>query len=185
MVIASLAILFAEAGGETKQPPNPVLPRGEEAAYGEMFWAAVFFLILLALMRYVLLPQVKRVMDERDAKLRADRDTADRAATELGTARSDYEAALAGARAEANAIIEEARREAETHRAGLQARADQEIAALRQAAQAEIAQARATALTSVRGDVAELATSAASAVIQRPVDRAASTAVVDRVIGNN
>lgn len=156
---------------------NPVIPELNEA-----FWTLVFFLLLLALVRYVLLPPIMKAREEREAAINAGRDAADRAQSEVARARAEYDAALAGARVEATQLIEAARAEADAYRAELQAAADAELATARQAAADEIARARTSALSSVRGDVTELAVGAASAVVQKPLDRAAQAAIVERAL---
>lgn len=156
---------------------NPVIPELNEA-----FWTLVFFLLLLVLVRYVLLPPIMKMREEREATINAGRDAADKAQSEVARARAEYDTALAGARAEAGQLIEAARAEADAYRAELQATADAELAVARQAAADEIARARASALTSVRSDVTDLAVGAASAVVQKPLDRAAQTAIVERAL---
>lgn len=160
-----------------EDPPNPVLPEWNEA-----LWALVFFLALWALMKYVLLPPIRKVMAERDEVVRRDREAAEQSREQLVQARADYEAALAGARAEANTLIEQARAEADARRAELDRAAEAEIATLRQQAAEEIATTREQALARMREDVVDLAVSAASAVLGAPIDRAGATATVERVI---
>ena len=85
---------------EAEDPPNPVIPE-----MNEIVWAAIFFVALWALMKYVLLPPIVRAMEGRNATIDGDRDAADAATAALGSTRRDYEASLAEARAEANEII--------------------------------------------------------------------------------
>lgn len=167
----------AAAEATKEKAVNPVIPELNEA-----FWTLVFFLLLLVLVRYVLLPPLVKMKEDREDTITAGRDAADRAQSEVAKARAEYEAALSGARGEAGRLIEAARAEADAHRAELQAAADAELAAARQAAAEEITRARATALSSVRGEVTDLAVGAASAVMQRPLDRASQAAVVDRAL---
>ena len=122
--------------GEAKEEvANPILPTGNELIFG-----AAFFLVLWALMKFVLLPPVMKVMDDRDAKVRGDLDTADGARAQRETLVAEYEAALAAARA---------------------------------AATAEVNEAKAVAMAQLRGQVAGIATAAAEAVVQRPLDAGA------------
>ena len=171
-----LLALVAE-GAEEGDPPNPVIPE-----LNEIVWAAIFFFALWALMKWVLLPPILRGLENRAETIQGDRDAADAAAAELGVARRDHEASLAGARAEATQILAEARAAADERRGVLQAEADAEIAELRRTAQAEIDQARAEALTSMRGDIAELAVGAASAVLARELDAAGQQSVIDQAL---
>lgn len=180
-MLTRAGLFLAEAGADgahaEEETVNPVIPELNEA-----FWTLVFFVLLLVLVRYVLLPPILAAREARESAINAGRDAADRAQAEVAAARAEYDAALAGARAEAGRLIEMARANADAYRADLQAAADSELAGLRQAAADEIARARAQALTSVRGDVTELAVGAASAVVQRPLDRASQATIVERAL---
>jgi F-type H+-transporting ATPase subunit b len=133
--VLTIALLrFAEAAAaEVKEPSNPVIPDASEVV-----WAAICFFLLLLLVYTVFMPTLRRLIAERDTKIRGDRDSADRTRDELGVARRDYDAALADARLEANRLMEGARAEVEAHRQRLQAEVDREMAVLRQATQQEI-----------------------------------------------
>lgn len=178
----SILATTAEEGAVVAEedPPNPVLPEWNEA-----LWALVFFIALWALMKYVLLPPIRKVMTERDEVVRRDREAAERSRDQLVQARVDFDEALAGARAEASTIIEQARAEADARRAELDRAAEAEIATLRQQAAQEIAATREQALDRMRDDVVDLAVSAASAVLGAPVDRAGAAATVERVIAEH
>lgn len=183
-MLTRAGLLLAEAGADgataeaTKEKAvNPVIPEWNEA-----FWTLVFFVLLLVLVRYVLLPPLVKMKEEREDTINAGRDAADRAQSEVAKVRAEYEASLAGARGDAGRIIEAARAEADAYRAELQSAADAELAAARQAAVDEITRARSQALASVRGEVTDLAVGAASAVMQRPLDRASQAAIVERAL---
>lgn len=184
-MLVQLGILLAEGGaaeaganGKEAEKINPVLPE-----MFEVVWAAIFFLALLALMRYVLLPQIKRLIDERESKIRGDLAAAEMSNDELTATRAAYDAALADARNEANGLIDAARGEADGRRSEIFAAAEAEIASLRAAAQEEINEARARALTGLRSDVVELSVGAASKVLGKPLDKAVHQATVERVLG--
>jgi F-type H+-transporting ATPase subunit b len=181
-VLLRLSILAAEApgAGVAEETTNPIIPEANE-----ILWAALFFALLYFALRYLLVPPIQRMVREREEKIRGDLDAAEQTRDQLVAAQADYEAALAGARAEADGLIEAARAEADGHRARLQAQADAEIAVLRQQAQAEIAASRQQAVSAMRGDVIDLAVGAASAVVQRPIDRASAVAVVEQALRAN
>ncbi len=163
-----------------EDPPNPVLP-----VENEILWAAVFFVLLWALMKYVLLPPIVRGMQNRADTIQAGKDAADAATAALGEARRNHEAALTEARAEAGQILGGARAAADERRAVLQAEADTEIAELRRQAQADIDEARAEALAGMRGDVSTLAASAASIVLGREIDAGSQQSVIDQALSAN
>ncbi len=167
-------LLAAEVGGEAK---NPILPEPHE-----LFWGAISFAALYCLIRYVLLPPVQRVMNDRAATLQADRDAADAAKAKVATASSELDDQLAGVRAEASATIDEARSEAEAERQRLLARAEREVSAMKEIAETEIAREREEAVASLRPEVAKLAVGAASKVMNRQINVDAARPIIDRYL---
>jgi F-type H+-transporting ATPase subunit b len=153
---------------------NPILPTGNE-----FFWAAVTFVLLWILMKFVLLPPILKIMEERAAKRREDLAAAEQAALQMDDARTRYEASLSGARTEAVAKIEAARAEAEQYRKDKLAEAEADAAATRAASAAAVADARSAALTELRGSVTDIAVGAAEAVVERPIDRNAQVQVIE------
>lgn len=168
-------MLYLLAAEEAESASNPILPTSNELFYGAISFAALYLL-----MRYVLLPPVTRVMNDRRATIQSDRDAADAARAKLASAGSELADQLAGVRAEAAAIIETARGEAEAERARLVARAEREVAAMHDIAEGEIAADREAAMTAVRPQVAELAVGAASKVMNRQISLEQARPVVNR-----
>ena len=171
-MIAVLAVQVAEKAGESVT--NPVIP-----TLNEMLWGAISFFALWILMRYVCLPPLMRVRAQRDAQVQADREAAAAAEEQAEQVRRDYDATLGEARSEASRIIEEACAAAEHERGQVVQAAESEVAAERQTAMAELDVARSAALEQIKGDVADLAVSAASKVVQSDLDVSANRATVD------
>ncbi len=179
-MLAHLSVLAAEVA-ETAEVVNPVVP--DEV--GEIFWGAVGFFSLWILMRYVCLPPLMKAREQRAQQVLADQEAAAAAETQAEQVRRDYDATLGEARAEANRIVEEARLAAEARRAEAVRAVEAEIAEQRQAAMSELDAARAEALAQVRGEVAALAVSAASKVVQSDLDVAAHQATVDEFVNQS
>jgi F-type H+-transporting ATPase subunit b len=175
-VIAISTVLLAatEAGEAVAETKNPILPE-----ISEMLWAGVFFLLLWALMKFVLLPPVLRTMNARDDKVREDQQAAEAAETDRLAKLAHYEAEMSGARSEAVRLIEEGRSEGEAQRREAIAAAEAEVAAARAAAAEDIASAKARARAELTGSIADIAVGAAEAVVQKPIDRAAQVQVVE------
>ena len=167
---------MATVAAETK---NPILP-----TLNEMFWAAIFFFALWALMKFLLLPRIIRVMDGRTDKIRDDLVAAETAETARVTKLEQYEAGLAGARSEAVAIIEAARSEGDAERRVQITAAEADVASVKAAATAEIADAKSRARSELTGSITDIAVGAAEAVVQKPLDRAAQTAIVEDYVNN-
>ena len=162
---------------ETK---NPILP-----TVNEMFWAAVFFLLLWILMKFVLLPPITKVMDARDEKVRSDLQAAEAAESSRATKLAEYEAGLAGARSEALVLLEAARSEGDAERRSQIAAAEADAAAVKAEAAAAVVAAKARARTELTASITDIAVGAAEAVVQKPIDRAAQTALVEDYVNRS
>lgn len=178
-------LLLAAEGGEQiateteKAVKNPILP-----VANELVWGLITFFVLLALMKWVLLPPVMKVMHEREARLRAERSAAEQAETGAADARAAYDARIAEARGEANRIVNAARDEAEQYRAQRFAEANADIARWKDDAAAEVATAKAEALGRLRGDVAQVAVAAAGRVMGKSLDLSAELAAIEAYVNS-
>jgi F-type H+-transporting ATPase subunit b len=174
--IASLTGMLAltEEALETEETINPVLPVGFE-----IFWSAVFFFALLALMRYVLLPPIQQGREERAARSSAGRDSVSDSDSELAQIMAAHKERISVAEGEGAAIVDAARAEADGQRGQAVGAVEEEIAKLRSNAQAEIDAARSTALATAKGSVSQLAVGAATKVLGRPIDLASNQSVID------
>ena len=171
-------LAFAEESeAVAEEAPNPVLPE-----LNHMIWAFVSFMILWALMKNVLLPPLLKSREEREQKIQADREAADRARQALVDVQADYDASLAAARAEADGIVDAAREEAGEYRANVMAEAQSEAASVKADAAGGLESSRDSALTSMRGDVGDIAVAAASAVLGKDLDRSAQQSAIDAAL---
>lgn len=175
-MLALLNVLAAEVAEESTI--NPVVPDN----LGEIFWGALSFFALWIFMRYVCLPPLMKVREQRAQQILADQEAAAAAEVKAEEVRRDYGATLAEARAEATAILEAARAEAEARRAEAVRALETELASERQEAIAELDEARARALGELKGDVADLAVAAATKVVASEVDESAARATVDEYV---
>lgn len=156
---------------------NPILPE-----WNEMFYGAICFVVLYVLFKYVLLPPIQSGRAQREERLRAVRDAAERASSEAGSVVDDYEAQLVDSRAQAAQIIDAVRAEVEAERAQKVSGAEAEIATKRDAAAAEITSAREAAFGDLRPVVTDLAVGAASRVMGRDIDADAAASAVSQYI---
>lgn len=173
MVLSTL-LAAAEAGVAEAAPKNPILP-----VANELFWGALCFFGLWALMKFVLLKPIVSTMQERAAKVRDDLDQAERAERELEAAVEQYQAGLNSAKAEATRAIEDARAQADAYRAETIGRAESEVGGLRSEAADEVAAKKAVALGELREGVADVAVAAAGAVVQKQLDKASEMQAIE------
>jgi F-type H+-transporting ATPase subunit b len=161
----------------TEEAPNPILPVGSEMA-----WGIGSFLLLVLLMRVWLFPKLKKGMDARYAKTRADLDDAERIREEGADDVARYEAAIAEANAEAARVLEQARQHVDGDRTTKVAAANARIAERRGAAAAEVEAARRAALARTQPIVLEISASAAERILGVPVDRESARPVVAEIV---
>jgi F-type H+-transporting ATPase subunit b len=161
----------------TKEAPNPILPVGSEMA-----WGIGSFLLLVLLMRVWLFPKLKKGMDARYAKTRADLDDAERIRQEGAGDVARYEAAIAEVNAEAARRLELARQEADADRTAKITAANARVAERRGAAAAEVEAARQAALASTQPIVLEIGASAAERILGVPVDRESARPLVAEIV---
>ncbi len=174
--IFQLDLIAAES---TEAPTNPIVPD-----IGEVFWGAITFTLLYFAVRYLLLPPITKVMDERANKVQADKDAAEAAKAKSARLTHDLDDQLADVRNEAAAMMEQARTEATAERATLIAQAEAEVESMKTATAAEIAEGRSAALASLRPEVLKLSVNAAERVLDRSVDPEKAKPVLEAKLGN-
>lgn len=162
---------------DCNEAPSPILPETNELVWGAISFAAILFL----LWKFAW-PGLKKGMDARSDRIRADLSKAESAKDEADGVLTEYRAQLADARSEASRIIEESRQTADALRRDLQTQAQADIADLRQKAAADIEVAKAQAIADLRGEVTALAIGAAERVVERNLDEATNAQLVESYI---
>ena len=173
-------IHILEDGGaidDCQEAPNPLLPETNE-----IIWGAIGFLVVFFFIAKFGMPQMRQAMNNRTEKIRSDIQAAEDQRSEADSVLAEYRAQLQDAKSEAGRIIEEARQAADQIKRDQEARLQSELAELRTRAIADIDSAKADAMHSLRGEVAELAIGAAETVVQRNLDTATQTQLVEDYI---
>jgi len=170
-------ILDGNSPEECNEAPSPILPAADE-----LVWGSISFILLVILMRKFAYPAIKKGMEGRADRIRADLDAAENAKTEATGVLEGYRAELAGAKTEAGRIIEEARQAADALKKDQEARLQTELADIRARATADIEAAKVQAIADLKGEVAQLAVGAASVVVHKNLDAAAHTQLIEDYI---
>jgi F-type H+-transporting ATPase subunit b len=145
---------------------------------GLVFWTILVFLILLALLWRLAWPTILRSVEERERRIQAQLDAAERARIEAARLLEERERGLAAARAEAQEIVVKARGLAEKERATLLAKAREEYEQLLARARTEIEAEQEKALLALRREAVELSIAAASRLIEARLDTEANRRLV-------
>jgi F-type H+-transporting ATPase subunit b len=102
------------------------LPQLDTSTYtSQVFWLAVAFLLLYAIITTKVLPVITTTQDNRNEHIKNDTDSATKLKYDAEEARKTYERLLEGARAEATRVLTEAND-------GIKAKAAEELQALRE-----------------------------------------------------
>lgn len=142
----------------------------------------VAFVAFLVIFWKVALGPITKMLDERRDRIREGMEAAQRMEKELAATQARNEEVLAEARREAQKILATARETGEQMleraREQSQAEADQLI----EKARAAIAAEQEKAWLQLRGDVADLAISAATKIVRHELDRAEQTRLIEETL---
>jgi F-type H+-transporting ATPase subunit b len=127
----------------------------------QLIWFAIAFGALYLMMSRVALPRIGSVIEERKARIRRDLDEAERLKVETEKALKAYEQAVAEARGNASQIAQQTRDKLKSEIDAERQRIDKEISGQIAKAEAQIK----TATTAAMGNVKEIATDTAEAII--------------------
>jgi F-type H+-transporting ATPase subunit b len=162
---------------DCQKAPSPILP-----ATNEIIWGTISFTILFIALYKLAWPGMKKGMEARTERIRADLDAADAAKADATHLLDDYKAQLADAKNESARIIEEARQTADGLKRDAEQRLQTELAELRARASADVEAAKAQAISDLRAEVATLAIGAAEVVIQKNLDRQTQVQLIENYI---
>jgi len=180
---AEECIHLLEEGGtepaDCHEAPNQLLPEPNE-----IIWGGLGFLVVFFFLAKFGLPTIKSTMNERTERIRTDLESAEAQRVEAETLLAEYRAQLNDAKTEAGRIIEESRQAADQIKRDQEVRLQDELAELRTRAVADIDAAKAQAMSDLRGEVAKLAIGAAETIVQRNLDEATQTQLVDEYINS-
>ncbi|MCU1438051.1 MAG: synthase subunit [Naasia sp.] len=177
-VPAQLIAVLTEAAEEA--PKNPLIPE-----WYDIIWSAVCFVVILAFFLWKVLPAMRKLLDERGARIQGGIEKAEKAQAEAAAALDQYNAQLAEARVEAGRIREQAREDGKKILVELREQAQADAARITAQAQAQIEAERQAAVTALRAEVGSLAIDLASGVVGQSLsDDKKSRALVDRFLAD-
>ena len=169
-----------ETGGtidDCQEAPNPILPETNE-----LIWGGLAFLVLLGLMWKFGLPPVRKMLKDREDKIRGDLEQAEQARVEAEGVLEDYRRQLAEARTEAGQIVEQSREQAEEVRRELIAKAESDAAEIRQRASEDARLASDRAMSELRVSVTQLSIELAEKVVEHNLDHDTQIQLIESYI---
>jgi F-type H+-transporting ATPase subunit b len=134
----------------------------------QLFWLAVMFVLLYALMSRIALPRIASILADRSKRIADDLATANRFKEQSEAASAAYQKSLADARARAQAIASETRERQGALAEATNKRLETELHEKLAAAERSIAATRAAAM----GNVGSIAVETAAAIVERLIGQA-------------
>ena len=150
----------------------------------QIFWLAVFFVVLYLLMAKLAIPRIERVIDERRTRVESDLDKAGQMKSEAEAVILAYQKALDDARAAAQAVVKETSDRLAAEAAERQRVATAEINQRTGEAESRIAAAKREALGQVRDIAVDVAKAAAARLTGAEVPDGEVRGAVDAALGS-
>lgn len=156
-----------EAHGAAAAKAEPTVFAG---TFAQSVAAAIVFLLLVALLYKMAWGPILTGLQDRENKIKADLESAQKSAADAKKLLADYEAKLAAGREEAQKIVDKARADAEGVALRLQQESAAEIDQQKKRAAAEIKFAKEQALSEIYSEAAKLGTTIAGKLIKREIN---------------
>lgn len=177
---AALAAALAVAGGGAHAQSGG-MPQLDPAGFmPQLVWLGIVFTCLYLLMRFVALPRITQVLEERQSRIAHDLDDAERLKRDADRAMAEYQSQLASAQAKAQALAAESRQRVNAEIARQRAAQDAAAAAASKAADAAIAEAKSRAMTNLDEVAGDLARTLARSLAAVDLDDATIRAAIQR-----
>jgi F-type H+-transporting ATPase subunit b len=168
-------------GGEEAKGGMPQLNPSDFSP--QLIWLAISFILLLILMWKVALPRVSSVIEDREKRIQADLEKADRVKADADKAKAAYEKTLADARARAQAELAAATQAIQAESGKRDAAFMSQLTQRTKTAEDAIGAAKNKAMGDVRSVAAEVAAAVIGKVAGADASAAEISGAVDAVAG--
>jgi F-type H+-transporting ATPase subunit b len=146
---------------------------------GLTVWTIVTFLCLVAILKLFAWGPLLHAVEERENRIKADREGAEKARSEAERIQKELEAQLAGANAKTKEMLLQAAKDGEALRAKLKAEAEADAAAVKAKASADLVAEKDKLVGELRKEVASLSVMAAEKLLHKSVDAGVQKTVLD------
>ena len=146
---------------------------------GLMFWTIVTFLCLVLILKKAAWGPLLKAIDEREYRLKSDREAAEKARAAAERIQGELEAQLAGVHAKSKELLAAATKDGEALRARLKAEAEADAQAIKDKTAAELVAEKNRLVGDLRKEVAALSVMAAEKLMRKSVDEGVQKSVLD------
>lgn len=170
----NLFLAFAEEGAAAAHGDTTHAQVLDAANWLPGVTALIVFGIAFLILATQVWPKITKALDEREAKIRHEIESAEQAREQAKAALAEYQRNLASAREEANQMIAKAKADAKAVAEELRSRNEAELVEMKQRATREIESAKHAAVASLYNEASNLAVAIAGKILEReisPVDQ--------------
>lgn len=146
---------------------------------GLTVWTIVTFLCLVGILKAFAWGPLLKSIDDREARLKADREGAEKARSEAERIQKELEAQMAGVQAKSKELLAAASKDGEALRARLKAEAEADAAAIKAKTTLELAAEKDKLVGDLRKEVASLSVLAAEKLLHKSVDAGVQKTVLE------
>ena len=146
---------------------------------GLTVWTIVTFLCLVAILKLFAWGPLLHAVEAREARLKADREGAEKARFEAERIQRELEAHMAGIQAKSKDLLAAATKDGEALRAKLKAEAEADAAAIKAKTTAELAGEKEKLVADLRREVTSISVLAAEKLLRKSVDDGVQKTVLD------
>lgn len=146
---------------------------------GLIVWTIVTFLCLVAILKFTAWGPLLKAVEDREARLKADREGAEKARSEAERIQKELEAQMASVQAKSKDLLAAATKDGEALRAKLKAEAEADAQAIKEKTTAELAAEKNKLVVDLRREVATLSVLAAEKLLRKSVDDGVEKTVLD------
>ena len=174
-MIGSLFLAFQEHA-ESHAQHTEVIDTGD---WLPAVTALIVFLAAFGFLYVKVWPTIVKGLDDREAKIRHEIESAEQAREQAKAALAEYEKSLSNAREEANAMITRAKADAKAVAEELRSRNQSEITEMKTRATKEIESAKQAAISSLHAEASNLAISIAGKILEREISPGDQKRMID------
>ena len=146
---------------------------------GLTVWTIVTFLLLVGILKAFAWGPLLKAVEERELRIKADREGAEKARAEAERIQKDLEAQIAGVQAKAKDMLAAATKEGEGLRAKLKAEAEADAQAIKAKTMADLSNEKNRLVGELRKETADIAVKAAEKLMHKTVDAGVQKTVLD------
>lgn len=146
---------------------------------GLIVWTIVTFLCLVFILKKLAWGPLLHAIDEREARLKAEREGAENARKEAERIKNELDAQMNTLNAKSRDMLAQAQKEAEALRASLKAAAESDSAKIREKTMQDLADEKERLVRDLRKEVAGLSVLAAERLMRKSVDEGVQKTVLE------